>query len=86
MARLSRVVAEEHLAILRHLEHARETGCTDHELAAVLDIPQRRVRDRRGELLEMQLIVNSGRKRKVPSGRYATVWTAMDRRKLQSTP
>lgn len=64
-----RGVYRDVLAVLR--EHG---PCTDFELAARLDRQQTSIGKRRGELRDAGLVIDSGLRRKSPSGSSAIVW------------
>ena len=49
-------------------------GLTDHQLANLLHVPLQTAVPRRRELVLRGLVCDSGRRRRTPSGRTATVW------------
>lgn len=51
-------------------------GATDDEAEAVLGIKPQTYTPRRGELVALELVVDSGRRRPTSSGRSAVVWVA----------
>lgn len=51
-------------------------GLTDQEIGAATGLAGDSIRPRRGELLNMNLIRDSGRRRTLESGRKAIVWVA----------
>lgn len=51
-------------------------GCTDEEMQLALKMNPSTQRPRRGELVGMGLVKDSGRTRRTRSGRRATVWVA----------
>lgn len=53
---------------------SRNQGMTDHELAERLGTSLQTAVPRRRELVIAGLVRDSGRRRKTPSGRRATVW------------
>jgi hypothetical protein len=53
-------------------------GATDEEMQVGLAMNPSTQRPRRIELMDRRLIVDSGRKRKTRSGRWAVVWTVAD--------
>lgn len=53
-------------------------GLADHEGQAALGILMQTYTPRRGELASMGLIVDSGRRRKTPSGCRAAVWVSVE--------
>ena len=56
---------------------ASPAGLTDQEIAAVTGLDPSTARPRRIELVEQQLVRDSGRKRPTRSRRMATVWEAV---------
>ena len=64
--------------IVGFLSHAT-FGATDEEISQALCMQGNTERPRRGELLQMRLIEDSGQRRRTKSGRAAIVWrlTAM---------
>lgn len=62
--------------VLALLLHRGEAGCTDHQIAETLEMPPSTARPRRVELVEMGLVVDSGKRRETPYGSEATVWVA----------
>jgi len=60
--------------IWSHIETLGFYGATDEEVQAVLGINPSTQRPRRVELVERGLVVDSGRRRKTTSGRWACVW------------
>jgi len=66
--------------VLAAIRDAGDYGCTDEDLAELLNMNPSTVRPRRGELVERALVHDSGRKRPTRSsnGRCrATVWVAL---------
>jgi len=64
--------------ILLRFQRWAESGWTDEELAAVLDMNPSTLRPRRIELVRQGWVKDSGRTRKTRSGRSATVWIAVE--------
>lgn len=62
--------------VLALLLHRGEAGCTDHQIQETLDMPPSTARPRRVELVDMGLVVGSGKRRETPYGSEATVWVA----------
>jgi hypothetical protein len=58
----------------RVLDRLKERALTDHELSESLQMNPSTLRPRRGELLAMGLIRDSGETRQTGSGRAAIVW------------
>jgi transcription initiation factor IIE alpha subunit len=54
-----------------------EDGLTDHELAAKTGYQHNSIGKRRTDLRNLGLVVDSGKRRKAPSGAYAIVWKAL---------
>ena len=52
-------------------------GATDQELQVALNMDPSTERPRRIELVERELVKDSGKKRKTKSGRQAVVWTVI---------
>ena len=61
---------------LRALEihRANPDGLTDYELADLMDRQQNSAGKRRGELVQLGFVEDSGRRRPAPSGASAIVW------------
>ena len=49
-------------------------GLTDHEICSHFDIGGDTIRPRRNELVKAKLVDSSGMRRRVESGRTATIW------------
>ncbi len=64
------------LVLYEHLKYPH--GLTDFELAANLHRQQTSLGKRRGELRDMGLIFDTGRRRPAPSGSPAIVWALTD--------
>ena len=62
--------------VLDYLRERPMSGGTDEEMQVVLDMNPSTQRPRRGELVALGLVVDSGRTRPTRSGRQATVWVA----------
>ncbi len=62
-------------AILRHLSERGQAGATDEELQTTLGLRVQTETPRRGELVKLGLVRDSGRRRPTISGRQAIVWT-----------
>jgi hypothetical protein len=56
-------------------------GATDREIQAALELHSDTEVPRRYELVKAEKLVNSGRKRKTPSGCSATVWVTVEHAK-----
>ena len=54
-----------------------EDGLTDFELADITGFQQTSIGKRRTELRDMGLVVDSGNRRRTPSGATAIVWRAL---------
>jgi hypothetical protein len=54
-----------------------EDGLTDFELADITGYQQNSIGKRRTELRDMGIVVDSGKRRKTPSGSSAIVWRAL---------
>jgi len=63
--------------VLAALREAGWNGLTDFELGDRLGLQQTSAGKRRGELRDAGLVVDSGRKRRAPSGSAAIVWIAV---------
>lgn len=61
-------------------------GATDDEGEAVLGIKPQTYTPRRGELVALGLVVDSGRRRKTASGRPAAVWVTPNHADTPPTP
>ncbi len=61
--------------VLRYITGCAD-GATDEQCQVALDMNPSTQRPRRGELQARGLIVDSGRVRRVRSGRNATIWVA----------
>ena len=55
-------------------------GATDHEIQREVNIQPSTERPRRGDLVDVGLVEDSGRTRKTASGRQAVVWVACDKK------
>jgi|SoiMethySBSTD1v2_1073268.scaffolds.fasta_scaffold397627_2 hypothetical protein len=53
-------------------------GCTDYELVDRTQIQLNSANKRRGELRDKGLVVDSGRRKRTPSGSLAIVWVAVE--------
>lgn len=60
--------------VLSFIESTGQAGATDIEIQDALSMEGNTERPRRGELLKIGLIRDSGRTRKTRSGRAAVVW------------
>ncbi|MCB9840971.1 MAG: hypothetical protein H6809_04905 [Phycisphaeraceae bacterium] len=58
---------------------AGEAGATDAELEELTGIRAQTISPRRGELVRMGLVVDSGRRRNTPRNSPAAVWVALPR-------
>lgn len=67
-----------HHRIWKQLNRRGEQGATDHELQTALRMNPSTVRPRRVELVERQLVIDSGRRRPTKSGRLAVVWVVRE--------
>lgn len=72
--RVSSKAPADRQRVLACLQDAGAYGLTDHELAAELGGLQTSLGVRRGELVKLGLVENSGARRKSPSGSPAIVW------------
>lgn len=54
-------------------------GPTDEDIQACLDLPSHTECPRRIELVRDGAVIDSGKRRKTSSGRYAIVWVARER-------
>jgi len=68
--------ARQQREVLAVIVATREHGATDWEVETATGIRAQSVSPRRGELRELGLIVDSGRRRPTASGRPAAVWVA----------
>lgn len=57
-----------------------QSGATDEEIIAALDMSPSTARPRRIELVQAGFVQNSGSTRRTKSGRNATVWIAAERK------
>lgn len=62
--------------VLNHLLACGKAGATDEEMQAALGMNPSTQRPRRGELVVLGLVCDSGATRPTTSGRQATVWVA----------
>lgn len=62
--------------VLNHLRALGNAGATDIEIQTALGLDPSTQRPRRVELCRDMLVHDSGRTRRTPSGRRATVWVA----------
>lgn len=62
--------------VLEAIQSERESGMTDEEITHSTWLPANTARPRRIELVEMGLVVDSGRTRLTHSKRKAVVWVA----------
>lgn len=70
--------ATQRARVLEYIREQRGNGATDLEIQAALDMQGSTQRPRRGELIEQGRVVDSGATRKMPSGRNAIVWMAVE--------
>jgi len=63
--------------VLRFLEDAGSDGATDEEIQIALSMNPSTERPRRGELVELGAVKDSGTRRPTTSGRQAGVWVAV---------
>jgi hypothetical protein len=63
--------------VLRYLRECGAVGATDEEMQSDLHMNPSTQRPRRGELVDMGAVRDSGRTRLTRSGRKATVWEAL---------
>lgn len=61
-------------AVFAFIVGTGERGATDHEIQSALQLDGNSERPRRRALQQRALIIDSGHRRKTPSGREATVW------------
>lgn len=61
-------------AVYSFIVGTAERGATDAEIQSALQLDGNSERPRRRALQQRGLIIDSGRRRKTPSGRAATVW------------
>lgn len=74
--RISPLSAAQAARLFYFVAQQGETGATDHEIQAALDLSGDTERPRRWGLVKAGLIEDSGRRRNSPSGRPATVYVA----------
>lgn len=72
------VVSDQQIRVLEALAAHDHCGLTDEQIQQVAKLSPSSERPRRGELVEMGLVEESGRRRPTPSGRAATVWRVTD--------
>ena len=72
LARLSGKATDRRTALHAHA-NARD-GLTDFELACLMERQQTSAGKRRGELRDLELVFDTGRRRPAPSGSPAIVW------------
>ena len=65
-------------AVLKCLVAAGRDGRTDEEMQEQIPMPPSTQRPRRIDLMNLNLVVDSGRTRPTRSGRKATVWVAVE--------
>lgn len=68
--------AAQRAAVLRVIVEAGALGATDAEIEAATGIRAQSVSPRRGELVKLGLVEDSGTRRPTPRGRPAAVWIA----------
>lgn len=76
-ARMKPHSARQRNEVLAVIVGAGEHGATDREIEHATGIRSNSITPRRGELRELGLIVDSGRRRPTDTGRPATVWVAI---------
>jgi hypothetical protein len=76
-AKTARGHAETNRALALEVLRSHPGGLTDFELAEITGFQQTSIGKRRGELRDAGLVVNSGRRRRTPSGSEAIVWKAV---------
>ena len=64
--------------VFDYIEGMGLSGATDHEIVEALGMQLQTVNPRRNELVNLGLIVDSGDRRKTPSGRKAKVWKVIN--------
>jgi hypothetical protein len=74
--RISPLSAAQAARLFYFVAKQGETGATDHEIQAALDLSGDTERPRRWGLVKAGLIEDSGRRRNSPSGRPATIYVA----------
>jgi predicted transcriptional regulator len=67
-------ISTDRANIVNHLRERGPAGAADCEIGAALNLIQQTVSPRRGELVAEGVVVDSGMRRRTPSGRTATVW------------
>lgn len=73
-AELSGKAADQMTRYLAALVRARHQGLTDHEAAALLELPVTSICARRGSKHGRMYVVDSGSRRRGPTGVANTVW------------
>ena len=68
--------------VWKALNRRGDRGATDEELQRALRMNPSTERPRRVELVESELVIDSGRRRPTRSGRMAVVWTVREREQV----
>jgi hypothetical protein len=76
-ARMARQTARTVRAAVLEALRAHPDGLTDYELAELVGRQQNSAGKRRGELVQMGLVISTGHTRPAPSGARALVWVAV---------
>jgi hypothetical protein len=74
--RIAGHAAKQRADVLAVIVKAGTFGATDAEVEIATGIRAQSVSPRRGELVKLRLVVDSGRRRPTPRGRPAAVWVA----------
>ena len=70
----ARKMTRQRAAVLSYIRGCTTAGATDFEIQIALGLDGNTERPRRGELVTVGRIKDSGRKRRTPLGGQATVW------------
>ncbi|MBX3391637.1 MAG: hypothetical protein KF787_03210 [Phycisphaeraceae bacterium] len=74
--RIAGRAAKQRADLLAVIVNAGESGATDAEIELATGMRAQSVFPRRGELRDLGVVVDSGRRRMTPRGRPAAVWIA----------
>jgi hypothetical protein len=72
------ISGSKRMAVLRFITERADHGATDEEIQQALGMKVQTETPRRGELVKLKYVLNSGRTRPTTSGGSAFVWVAVD--------
>lgn len=76
-AKLAGRKAETHRQLALRTLQCHPEGLTDFQLSEIVQVPQTSIGVRRHELCQLGLVMDSGTRRRAPSGARAIVWIAI---------